>query len=386
MLIQRMMIVLIVLLGLFPTIAQEESSFPVIERCFTPSSEVMLRDGLVFQTVDETRPTLGGEVFDLWVVEGGEARYLLRHTDSRAGVITDGERLLIVLSSGITRMAYLMDSLDAVARPLFVPDINWFDPQWLANGHILFRVFTTDHEPVQVVTVNIDLEPDEMPSSHDLGGWIDKIYEFEGAESAISSDSLRFGAMISPDEQWVLIPEFTTGEGRANLQLRYLADNALIWEDAQADHAIMLMWHPDSGSFVYLQDVEDDVTMNRNEVVWADISGEILLTTQFNHTADDLFMANLLSWSPNGRYLALIGHDVVSGSMRLYMMDFEEQVIIDTCQEIMANQKHIWSPDEMQLVYYGADSWYVADMNTFAITELSSLMSNWYDIPLVWMN
>jgi Tol biopolymer transport system component len=111
-----------------------------------------------------------------------------------------------------------------------------------------------------------------------------------------------------------------------------------------------------------------------------------LLTTQFNHTADDLFMANLLSWSPNGRYLALIGHDVVSGSMRLYLMDFEEQVIMDTCQEIMANQKHIWSPDEMQLVYYGDDRWYVADMNTFAVTELSSLMSNWYDIPLVWMN
>lgn len=377
----RMMIFLLVLIMTLPVIAQEDNSFPVVEKCFTESAGLRVRDGLVFQTVDETRPTLGGEVLDVWIVRGGQSEYLFRHTDSRAGFITDGERMMMISWGGGVPMAYMLGALDEHPYPLFAPLAEWFTPQWLTSGRVAFNVMGTLDESLEIITLNIDHLPDEVPTAHDLGGWIHAIYEFKDAETVYSSGMVQFGAVISPNEQLVLASRSNADGMSRTIELMDLEDREISWQTDDADIG-QVLWHPDAMSFVYLKNVADDRLPRQNELVWVDISGQILLTTTFN-SGEEPHHLEPLAWSPDGRYIVLTVNTSAEQS-RLYMLDTVEGTVINTCETVTLNTV-LWSPDSGQFIYHALNGWQVADYNTFETASLSDVMGDGYHVPLVWM-
>jgi hypothetical protein len=384
--VKRVLVVCVIFLMIFPTLAQEESPFPVVETCFSVSSDLMVRDGLVFQTVDETRPTLGDHVSDVWYIDDGQVHYLLRHTDPRAGFITDGERLLITLWVSSLSRSYLLDSLTASPRPLFRPLAEWFAPQWLSDGRILFNVVTMPDEPVQVVTLNVDPLPETI--TDDLSSWIHALYEFEQAESIFASGNMRLGAVISPDEQFAVLWRYNEHTYLMDVQMVRLSDRDVLWQDGAGDNGMGVLWHPESTSFVYLQAYNPLTRGYENELVQVDLLGESRLISAFNLDDDELsYHAQLLDWSNDGRYLAFNLYDDVNGSAVLYTVDFAEQTIINTCLEMITEQ-FFWSFDGTQFVYRADEGWQVGDLTTQQVQNINtlSIFADFSDIyPLVWM-
>lgn len=390
--LKQIVIGLGLLLLVSSVLAQDDIIFSPAERCFDFSSDLTVQDGLVFQVVDESRPTLGADVLDVWYMQEGQAQYLLRHTDSRAGFITDGERILITLWGGGTRTAYLMNSLQSAPYKLFEPLAEWFAPRWLRDGHIVFNVVTAPDEPVEVVTVQIDHDVDAIPPPQDVGGWMDTIYIFEDAEAIFASDQIQFGATISPDEQFALVSRYVPESGARLLKLVDLAERQTYWQADDADSTAVL-WHPDGTSFVYLRDARHigEDGYNRNELVWVDRTGETLGMTAFNEP-DRPERLSFLQWSPDGRYIAFLAYNdrITLWDGIFYVVDLTERVIIKTCHEGSAHHQFLWSADSQQFLYtnhaFNRDQWFVGDVNTYQLVQINDLLPNSYKVPLVWVN
>lgn len=381
--LKQITLIFSLLVIVFPALGQDSSVFPVVKQCFNPSSELVTQDGLIFQTIDTTRPTWGNQISDIWYLEEGEAEYLFRHTDPHASFITDGEQLLITLWSNTFNRALLLDRLTDAPIPLFTPPNEWFDPQWLGNGHVLFNVVTMPDEPVEVVTLRVDLDSYEM--TDELASWVYAVYQFEDADSVLGSTMTYTGVAISPDEQFAILSKINPNTLLIDLSLIRLDDRSVLWQGSGGDDRMKIIWHPDSSAFVYLRMLANESGLATNEIVQVDLAGESRLITAFNLNEGDYY-SSLLSGSLDGRYIGLLAlnYDTVSAwDSVLHVVDLENQMVIDTCVTPITHQL-LWSYDGSQFAYRMGDGWHVGDLNTFETRRLDDL-SDADGFPLVWV-
>ena len=317
--------------------------------CLVPA-DIPFEGQLIYWQLNTDLTTFGGDVYDVFAWSDDEATALFRYTDS-LGFAVNQERTQFIISPD---RVYLFETINDEPRPLFKPSETWFFPQWTANNRLVFN--TTQNN--EIIILNLDYPPNELPFLSDPFSWIQATYEFPDVDSIFRPNLVEPAIYLSPDEQSVVLFVDNT------IRLIDLTTGEILWQ-AEDVHAQSIRWAPDSSSFVY----------GTPELTHVTIDG-VMQTLS-------IIPATTVRWSTNGRYIA---YQIMTGntSNELYIYDLQSQLSYDLCITGNFIWDIVWSPDGDQFIYQQGNMIFLVDVNNFTYQTLS-LPDTSYRFILAWM-